>query len=415
MKPKAIIFTTLRRTSNERFEILSSARRVGLNIILISEVIPDWVAPYVSESFKVDTLDYQKVLRYVADAQSRYDIVGAISWTDLDLELVGHINSELRLTGITPEIARIFRNKWLMRSALQQCPEFLPRFAKVVDEADLKQAFNEVGFPAVLKPTGANGSKGIFVVKDAFEAGKAFEHLKRMFDRRDDAIIRRAAKEFILEEFLVGDEVSVEVIVSGGKPWIVGVTDKETTEPWHLELQHIFPSSAPEHYQTQIRSCIEKVTTILSLNNCSIHLEGKLTRSGFKIIEINGRTGGDYITTHLIPKSLGIDHLANVLKAVIGESVAEVYRAPDFFCGIRFVNASSIGVFQGFRGIEKAVIDVPGVDALYADIPIGTTVSLPPESYTTQRLAAVIARDSTSKAVNAKLKACVDLLQPIIE
>ena len=53
------------------------------------------------------------------------------------------------------------------------------------------------------------------------------------------------------------------------------MTDKLTTGPFHLELQHVVPSSLPAGVLTQIVEHTVRIVSILGFDNCAFHLEAK--------------------------------------------------------------------------------------------------------------------------------------------
>ena len=61
-------------------------------------------------------------------------------------------------------------------------------------------------------------------------------------DPARDSIFTGHKDDLIVEEFLQGSEHSVEGIVQGGALTVFSVTDKRTTEPYRLEIGHVFPS-----------------------------------------------------------------------------------------------------------------------------------------------------------------------------
>ncbi|HYC93064.1 MAG TPA: phosphoribosylamine--glycine ligase [Thermoanaerobaculia bacterium] len=78
-----------------------------------------------------------------------------------------------------------------------------------VDEA--KKAVKQMGFPCVLKVDGLAAGKGVVIVHSASEAE---EYVRSVFD---DKKFGTAATRILVEEFLVGEEVSFIVITDGTK------------------------------------------------------------------------------------------------------------------------------------------------------------------------------------------------------
>jgi len=55
------------------------------------------------------------------------------------------------------------------------------------------------------------------------------------------------------------------------------------------------------------------------LDNCGLHPELKVNDSGFHLIEMGPRLGGDFITSHLVPLSTGFNIEEAIIKISVGE------------------------------------------------------------------------------------------------
>lgn len=55
----------------------------------------------------------------------------------------------------------------------------------------------------------------------------------------------------------------------------------------------------------------------LKIDHCAFHLEGRLTESGFKVIEIAARPAGGFITSHLIRLSSGHSFIEKSLMLLL--------------------------------------------------------------------------------------------------
>lgn len=64
------------------------------------------------------------------------------------------------------------------------------------------------------------------------------------------------------------------------------------------------------------------------IDHCAFHLEGRLTESGFKVIEIAARPAGGFITSHLIRLSSGHSFIEKIIDVAIGNNVKDSW--PDY-------------------------------------------------------------------------------------
>lgn len=396
-----ILFVNLRRIQREGLESLLAARRLGYRVILLGRAIPEFAKPLVHEFRQVDTYDRAASIAAARELHATYDLAGVANFTEVDVQLVAAIAADLGLPGMSETAALRARNKYVMKDALRHLDGVLPRFAKVADLAELRTAVEEVGLPAVVKPTGASGSKGIFELRAPEDLDAAMERLSEIARPDFDPVFKQFGAEFIVEEFLEGDELSVEGFVSGGEVHVVTITDKVTSVPFHLELEHKVPSALPADAWAEISATTKDIVGALEFDNCAFHLEAKWSERGLRFIEIAGRPAGDYIGSHLVPLATGVDYFENVVRVAAGEQL-QLEHDRRINAGLRFVLAEQAGRFEGAEGLQGIGED-PGYDHVFYEVPAGTEVALPPENFGQQRVVAVIGRHIDRDGLQALL------------
>lgn len=186
-------------------------------MVLLGRSVPEFAKPLVDDFRQVDTYDRQAALDTARDIAKTYDLAGVANFTEVDVQVVAAIAADLGLRGMSETAALRARNKYAMKEALRHLDGVLPRFARVTGLDELKAALTEVGLPAVVKPTSASGSKGIFELRDPQDLAPAMEKLAAIARPDFDPVFRQFGAEFIVEEFLDGDELSVEGFVSAGR------------------------------------------------------------------------------------------------------------------------------------------------------------------------------------------------------
>jgi biotin carboxylase len=124
----------------------------------------------------------------------------------------------------------------------------------------------------------------------------------------------------IIEEFIEGEEFSCESISYKGKHKILAITKKFTTgSPYYVEIGHIQPANVP--IQT-IQDVVFRGLDAIGLENGASHTEFKITLDNrIVIIEIGARMAGDYIGSHLVQYTTGIDYVGLVLNIALGHQV----------------------------------------------------------------------------------------------
>jgi len=127
--------------------------------------------------------------------------------------------------------------------------------------------------------------------------------------------------EVFIEEFIEGNEISVECISWKGKHYLLAITDKVTTgEPNFVELAHHQPTQLFFDLQKSIREETFKALDALDTKFGASHTEFKITIKGeIFIIEVGARMGGDFIGSHLVKLSTGYDFLKGVIGCALNQ------------------------------------------------------------------------------------------------
>lgn len=233
--------------------------------------------------------------------------------SEVAMNVMGRINDELHLSGISKEIAIRATNKHLMREAFEKYGAPSPKSILTKDEEDAWATFcNEFDTNAILKPSRNSGSRGIAKVVKGISKNEFVALYRRALDESRD-------HQVLIEQFIEGPEFSVEVIVWQGVPHVLAVTDKKTTEaPYFVELGHNQPSLYSEDVQQKLKDGAIAGCKALGLTNCAAHCELKVQNGEAYLMEIGARMGGDFISTELTHLSSGIDMVAATIDVVLG-------------------------------------------------------------------------------------------------
>ena len=233
--------------------------------------------------------------------------------SEVAMNVMGRINDELGLCGISKEIALRATNKHLMREAFEKYGAPSPKSILARDEEDAWLLFNnDFDTNAILKPSRNSGSRGIAkVVKGISKKDFVVLYRRALDESRDHQVL--------IEQFIEGPEFSVEVIVWQGVPHVLAVTDKKTTEaPYFVELGHNQPSIYPDEIQQKLKDGAIAGCKALGLTYCAAHCELKIQNGEAYLMEIGARMGGDFISTELTHLSSGIDMVAATIHVVLG-------------------------------------------------------------------------------------------------
>ena len=322
--------------------------------------------------------------------------------TDMPMRGVAKSSDKLHLHSINYETAVRATDKYDMIKAFKEHNVPSPWFFVVDSYEGLKSHGGDVTFPCIIKPTDNAGSHGVAKVYS----------FQELLDNYEYAHSCSRHGKVIIEEFLDGSEVSVEVMVVNGVVNILQITDKITTEaPHFVEMGHTQPSRLPFATQEAIRNVAVAACKAIGIDKGPAHVEMKVTSHGPVMIELGARMGGDNITTHLVPLSTGIDMVGSTIKVALGE---EPDIEPSSHCGsaIRYFQVP-FGTIKAIENVEEAK-QIPGVKQITFTKGIGEEST--PIECSNDRIGFVIAQGRTAlEAVHICEKAMAAIKIEIIK
>ncbi|EIZ4608916.1 ATP-grasp domain-containing protein [Staphylococcus pseudintermedius] len=414
---KTLLFINLRSHKVERIAPVIEAKRQGYRVVLMTDHDPQLIDSGLDEVIEIDTYDETAVVEAVIAYHQQHHLSGILTWSDKDVELVAQLNDRLQLLGIPVSHVKNARNKYLMRMAFDQVPDISPDYENVRSEVDLRHAVARIGTPGILKPVGASGSKGIFKIESEECIEYVYETLRHATSPERDKVYHYYPNDYIYEGYLVGEEVSVEGVVQNGEVRIAGITDKAVTPEYSLEYIAIFPSDKNAALQQEIKTKATQAIQSLGIDHCAFHLEGRVTKDGFKVIESAARPGGGFIASHLIPGASGHSYIEKILDVAVGNDVTENWPTFDqtskkmcFYS----VMAEQAGIFKGVQGLDR-LVEIPGVHYVVSLKNYGDSVILPPEHFSSCFVLNIVFEAESTEAVQQKIDWIHEVIEVIVE
>lgn len=235
-----------------------------------------------------------------------------VCYTDRYQALAGHIARGLGVFCIVDEalLART-TDKFLMRQALDS--RGLPhcRYRRAQGRAQLLEAIAAIGYPCILKPVAGQASVGVARLGSDADVERAMEWVGE----------HHIGLGVIVEEFLEGQEYSVEAISVAGHHHIIALTMKFKDPLTFVEIGHVVPAPLDPEVKRRIEDYVSDVLTALGFRDTTSHTEVILTDAGPRIVETHTRLAGDYIP-ELARHATGIDLYALSARQSIGAPLA---------------------------------------------------------------------------------------------
>lgn len=314
---------------------------------IVADINPDAIGvSYADEFHCVSTIDIVGVSKLAETVHP--DGIMTLA-TDMPMRAIASATAMLGLPGISIDTAIKATDKGEMIKSFEQYGVAHPWYYIVDSPECFDEVADKVTYPCVIKPTDNAGNRGVSYVANKLELINAYKY---SYDNSRSGHV-------IIEEFMEGEEVSVEIIVYKGQVHVLAITDKTTLgKPYFVEIGHAEQSQKSQEVRNAIVDLAVRAVKSVGIDNSPAHVEIMVTKDGPKMVELGSRMGGGCITTHLVPLSTGIDMIECVMDMTLG---IEPDLTPKFDRGSALRHIVGVeGIIESIEGINEAQ-NIPGV------------------------------------------------------
>ncbi len=299
------------------------------------------------------------------------------------------------------------RRRWVQAAVPQPAFRIVPAAAS---EASLRQAAARVGFPCVVKAVSLSASQGILRADDPAGAVVAAGRIRRILATAG----RPGHEPLLIEEYVPGQELSIDGLLDRGDLAVTAVFDKPGTPegPTFEETVLITPSRLPGPVVSAAVRTAEQAAGALGLRYGPIHAELRIddrrSRARPLMLELAARSIGGLCSRALrFPGGQSLEEL--VLANALGQRLSP-RRLPET-SGVLMLPIDRPGVLQAVHGRAEAAA-VPGITGLTVTISIGQPVQPLPEG--DRYLGFVFAEGESYQQVERALGAARERLHVVI-
>jgi biotin carboxylase len=265
----------------------------------------------------LDGVNVEQAVKVVGD----WEPDGLTTYLDAGMVELACVAEELGLPFHSPATAAALTDKARQRRALADAGLDMPPCRLIHPDhskAGLSAVEAEVGWPAVLKPRSAQGSRCTFLVRDGAE-------FRRLLDT-----LGPDRPEMLLEGYLPDDParagdpyggyVSVESVVADGAVSHLALTGRFPPAENFRETGFFIPAALDADSRSAVLDLATRAIAALGVRTGCLHTEVKFTADGPRIIEVNGRLGGG--VPEMLERAAGVSLLDLTLRVALGESVS---------------------------------------------------------------------------------------------
>jgi biotin carboxylase len=256
-----------------------------------------------SEASVVETISFQDV-EAVIEVGRRRRVNGVLTVaSDRAVPVVAAVAEALGLPGIGVEVAGRMTNKLAMRNALAEAGVAQPLFAGARTVPDLLDALEHTGLPAVVKPVDSGGQRGLSLLRTPL----ALE------DELSAALAFSRSGQAIVEQFVDGHELNAILVVRGGEPELITLSDRirPPGPGWGVGWIHLYPSSLSG----------QLLETAASVATAAVRALG--LRDGIAFPQLLARPDGEVLVTEIAAR-IPAGQMADLVRYGTGVDLVEI-------------------------------------------------------------------------------------------
>lgn len=364
---RVMIFSTT--TGYQLRSFGEAAERLGIELAFATDRCRSLDDPWRDRAVPVRFHDEAASLRGIVEAAALRPVDGIVAVGDRPVRLAALAARALGLDGHPPEAAAASANKKRARELFAAAGLPVPWFAEVGPEDARGDRVEQLAFPAVVKPLGLSGSRGVIRVNTPAQLEGAIARVRALLARKDVRALRTGLDTTLLVEgYIDGPEFAIEGVLTGGRLQAFAIFDKPDPlhGPFFEETIYVTPSSLADDVQAAVIAQVERAARALGLSHGPVHAECRVAAGGIYILEVAARPIGGLCSRVLRFTRTGIRELSSLeevlLRHAAGEDVSGMGRE-RLAAAVMMIPIPKRGIFKRVDGSEAAR-EIPGIEDL---------------------------------------------------
>lgn len=346
--------------------LIQAARRMGLRTIVTdyNRRAPGFAMADIALEVSTRNIDFSVLTaRRIAE---QIPVHGVLTVGTDASRTVSAVAAALELPGIRYDVAERATNKVKMRQCFKEHGVPSPDFEYVWSREDARRAVSRIGLPAVIKPADNMGARGVRLLSRKKEIDDAFTAARRA----------SVSGMLIIEEFMQGEELSIDALIWDGRIEITGIGDRIINgSPYFIELGHTMPSIMPQKVQKQAVEVMKQGIHALGIDTGAAKGDIKITPDGPKIGELAARLSGGFMSGYTYPLATGVNLMSAALRISMGEDPGDLTPRFNRVAAERAIIPPT-GKITSIKGLDQARA-LPGVENIFTMYQVGDTFNNP--------------------------------------
>lgn len=323
---------------SDQIALINELKSRGHEIVLVDYFKNPPAKKFADKHIEASTLDVDKV-KDIAISES-VDLI-TTACTDQALLTVANVSEQLNLPCyLSYQTGLNVTNKSYMKKVLADNNIPTAKFV-ILDKVDLS-VLKDFRLPLVVKPVDCNSSKGVRRIDDINELPKYLAEAIN-FSRTNTAIV---------EEFKVGNEISVDYYIEGTEAKFLSATSSQkikNTNSFTI-LCSDYPAVTTEQ-EEKLRVIGNQVAIAFGLKDCPLFIQMIANGNDINVIEFSARMGGGS-KYNLIKMLSGVDIMSKYVDLILGNKPTVDPTKQVEFCKMMYIYCQP-GVLDHFEGFEQ--------------------------------------------------------------
>lgn len=323
-----------------QIKLIEELKKRGYFVILADYNEEPVAKKFCDKYYRESTLDVNVIKKIAIEENVEFLITAC---TDQALLTVAKVSEELNLPCyIDYQTALNVTNKQYMKDVFVK--NNISTAKHIIMEKFDETKIKDFSYPMIVKPVDCNSSKGVIKVFNIEELKNAFE-LDIKLSRTKTAII---------EEFIEGPELTVDVYVENGKANVlsVSISDKINDADKFVIYRTRWPALISDNIIKKIEDTSQKIADAFNLKNSPMLIQMITDKKDVFVLEFSARTGGG-VKYSLIQKASGFDVINAVIDLTIGNNVHYEKSTPESkYLSNVFIYCKP-GIFDKLDGFEE--------------------------------------------------------------
>lgn len=255
---------------------------------------------------------------------------------DFSLEAAACAAEHINVPFSSVNAVKTTKNKLLSRQILEGTDKNAPWVIHERDYHKLPSVPASVELPVIVKPVTSASSRLAYIIKERAQINLLINNIEEEINELPSSYTDFFNRGFLVEKYLTGPLVSVEIGRIGNSYYPFMVTSRiRCASDNVIELGSVMPSSLNDKEEQECFKLAISALDKIGLDNGIFHIEMIYTNSGPAIVEVNGRLGGRTIPVlyELATGNSMFEHLINISQRAEpkAESVYQGQKAVSFF------------------------------------------------------------------------------------